>query len=333
MKRIHVHVAVENIERAIGFYSVLFAAQPTVVKADYAKWMLDDPRANFAVSTRGRTLGLDHLGIQVEDKAELNEVYARMHRAGGTVIGQGQTSCCYAKSEKSWTDDPAGIAWETFLTTGESTDYGDGSGERVPRVANAKACCAPEPAPVATASACCPAPMVDRPFNVMFLCTGNSARSIMAEAILNKLGAGKFHAYSAGSRPKGQVHPEALQLLQSLSYNTSDLRSKAWGEFAAPGGPPLDFVFTACDSAAGEECPVWPGQPMTAHWGVPDPAAATGSPAVVALAFKEAYRMLHQRINVFTALPLRSLDPLSLQSKLREIGQMQGATAKLVEPS
>jgi predicted lactoylglutathione lyase len=127
--RMHVHVAVEDLQNAIGFYSALSAARPAVVKTDYAKWMLDDPRVNFAISTRGRAMGLDHLGIQVEDKAELNEVYARLHRAGGTVIEQGQTSCCYAKSEKSWIDDPAGIAWETFLTTGESTDYGDGSGD------------------------------------------------------------------------------------------------------------------------------------------------------------------------------------------------------------
>jgi hypothetical protein len=154
MMRMHVHVAVENLEQAIGFYSALFAAQPAVVKADYAKWMLDDPRVNFAISTRGRTPGLDHLGIQVEDKEELNEVYARLQRSGGAIIEQGQTTCCYAKSEKSWIDDPAGIAWETFLTTGESTDYGDGSGERTARVANAKACCSSEPALVAS-SACC----------------------------------------------------------------------------------------------------------------------------------------------------------------------------------
>jgi predicted enzyme related to lactoylglutathione lyase len=144
MKRMHVHVAVDDLKRSIDFYSALFAAQPSVIKTDYAKWMLDDPRVNFAISARGRQAGLDHLGIQVEDKDELNEVYARLHRAGGDVIEQGQTSCCYAKSEKSWTEDPAGIAWETFLTTGESTDYGDGSGEREARVAHAKACCAPE---------------------------------------------------------------------------------------------------------------------------------------------------------------------------------------------
>jgi hypothetical protein len=161
MKRLHIHVAVENLEHAIGFYSALFAAQPAVTKTDYAKWMLDDPRVNFAISTRGREPGLDHLGIQVEDKAELNEVYARLQAATGPVVEQGQTTCCYATSEKSWTGDPAGIAWEAFLTTGESTDYGDGTGERAARVARAdpanpgKACCAPETLAPVSSSACC----------------------------------------------------------------------------------------------------------------------------------------------------------------------------------
>ena len=156
MKRLHVHVAVNDIPQSIGFYSALFAAQPAVVKTDYAKWMLDDPRVNFAISTRGREPGLDHLGIQVENIDELHEVYARLRLAGGNVIEQGETACCYAKSEKSWIDDPAGIAWETFHTTGESTVYGDGSGENQARIAHEKpggACCAPQPA--AKASACC----------------------------------------------------------------------------------------------------------------------------------------------------------------------------------
>jgi predicted enzyme related to lactoylglutathione lyase len=157
MKRLHVHIAVENLKRSIDFYSALFAAQPITVKPDYAKWMLDDPLVNFAISTQGRQPGLDHLGIQVENADELQEVYARLHKAGGNVVEQGQTACCYAKSEKSWIDDPAGIAWETFLTTGESTTYGDGSGERAPRVAHEKqsACCVPETAPAAVTSACC----------------------------------------------------------------------------------------------------------------------------------------------------------------------------------
>jgi len=156
MKRMHVHVSVRSIDKAIGFYSALFAAKPAVVKPDYAKWMLDDPRMNFAISTRGREPGLDHLGIQVENKTELHEVYARLKEAGGTVIEQGATACCYAKSEKSWIDDPAGISWETFHTTGENINYGDGSGENEARVAHAKTCCVPEAAmPTAdTAPAC-----------------------------------------------------------------------------------------------------------------------------------------------------------------------------------
>ena len=171
--------------------------------------------------------------------------------------------------------------------------------------------------------------MNDRSFNTLFLCTGNSARSIIAEAILNKVGAGRFQAYSAGSQPKGRVNPHTITLLQSLGYDTSRFRSKSWNEFAKPGAPALDFVFTVCDNAAGEACPVWPGQPMTAHWGVPDPAEATGNAAEVALAFKDTYRMLHQRIAVFTALPIRALDAMTLQNKLRDIGRMEGATKVL----
>jgi predicted enzyme related to lactoylglutathione lyase len=154
MKRMHVHVAVEDIANAIGFYSTMFATPPAVVKPDYAKWMLDDPRVNFAISTRGHEPGLDHLGIQVESQDELQEVYARLRTAGGAVIEQGQTACCYAKSEKSWIDDPAGIAWEAFFTTGESTHYGDGTGERGARIAHEKACCAPQ-ADTPSPSACC----------------------------------------------------------------------------------------------------------------------------------------------------------------------------------
>ena len=170
--------------------------------------------------------------------------------------------------------------------------------------------------------------MADRPFNVLFLCTGNSARSIIAEAILGKIGAGRFVAYSAGSQPKGQVNPRTIELLQGLGYDTSRFRSKSWSEFAGPGAPALDFVFTVCDNAAGETCPVWPGQPMTAHWGVPDPAEATGTEAEIGLAFKDAYRMLERRIAIFTALPIRSLDRLSLQARLKDIGHMQDAVER-----
>jgi protein-tyrosine-phosphatase len=161
--------------------------------------------------------------------------------------------------------------------------------------------------------------MADQSFNVLFLCTGNSARSIIAEAILNKVGVGRFRSYSAGSHPKGEIHPETNRLLQSLGYDTSGFRSKSWDEFST--APKFDFVFTVCDNAAAEACPLWPGQPMTAHWGIPDPAAATGTPAEVALDFKDVYRMLNQRIGIFTSLPLRSLDKLTLQSKLKDIGR------------
>jgi arsenate reductase len=171
--------------------------------------------------------------------------------------------------------------------------------------------------------------MAQHMFNTLFLCTGNSARSVIAEAILNKLGAGRFRAYSAGSQPKGKVNPNTIVLLSGLGYDTSAFRSKSWSEFAKPGAPALDFVFTVCDNAAGEVCPVWPGQPMTAHWGVPDPAEATGTAAEIAFAFKDVYRMLHRRIEVFVALPIRSLDQLSLQSRLSEIGRMEGATGKV----
>ena len=163
--------------------------------------------------------------------------------------------------------------------------------------------------------------MTQQVYNVLFLCTGNSARSILAECILNREGRGRFKAFSAGSHPKGKVHPFAIDLLKKMNHPTAGLRSKSWDEFAAEGAPQLDFVFTVCDNAANEMCPIWPGQPMTANWGLPDPAAAEGSDAERHLAFADAYRMLTNRISVFTSLPLRSLDRLTLQRRLQEIGQ------------
>jgi protein-tyrosine-phosphatase len=160
----------------------------------------------------------------------------------------------------------------------------------------------------------------DHPFNVLFLCTGNSARSILAEAILKRIGEGKFVAYSAGSQPKGAVHPQALALLQRLGYPVSGLRSKNWDEFAAHGVPHLDFVFTVCDNAANEVCPVWPGQPMTAHWGVPDPASIEASEAEIVTAFRDAFLTLQRRIELFANLPVRSLDRMALKKRLDEIG-------------
>jgi arsenate reductase len=166
--------------------------------------------------------------------------------------------------------------------------------------------------------------MTERILNVLFLCTGNSARSIMAEAILSREGLGRFKAFSAGSQPRGEVHPFTLHLLERLSYDTSQFRSKSWEEFSGPDVPPLDFVFTVCDNTASEVCPVWPGQPMTANWGVPDPAAVVDSEAVQHAAFFDTYRMLFNRISLFTNLPFEGLDKLSLQNRLNRIGKDQG---------
>ena len=173
--------------------------------------------------------------------------------------------------------------------------------------------------------------MADRPYNVLFLCTGNTARSILAESILSKDGAGRFSAYSAGSQPKGTVNPFALKVLDALGYPTDGFRSKSWSEFADPGSPVMDFVFTVCDSAAGEACPVWPGQPMTAHWGIEDPAAVEGTDIEKERAFVQAAKYLKDRISTFLSLPLASIDGLSLQNRLRDIGRLEGSTARKAE--
>ncbi|HLZ85574.1 MAG TPA: arsenate reductase ArsC [Caulobacteraceae bacterium] len=163
------------------------------------------------------------------------------------------------------------------------------------------------------------------PLNVLFLCTGNSARSILAEAIMNRLGGGRFKAYSAGSTPRGAVHLQALNLLGSQGFALAGFRSKPWDEFAAPGAPRLDFVITVCDNAAGEVCPIWPGQPIIAHWGMPDPAAVKGDPAAIALAFADTYRMLANRIRLFTSLPIESLDRLAIKRRMDDIGHSHDA--------
>ena len=172
---------------------------------------------------------------------------------------------------------------------------------------------------------------MEKTFNILFLCTGNSARSVIAEALMNKEGRGRFKAYSAGSMPTGRVNPHALAITRALGFEDPEFRSKSWDEFAQPGAPPLDFIITVCDNAAGEVCPIWPGQPMTAHWGVPDPAAATGSPAEISAAFAETARLMGNRIRIFLSLPLASIDRMSLQTKLREIGQVQDAPATTAE--
>ncbi len=164
-------------------------------------------------------------------------------------------------------------------------------------------------------------------FHALFLCTGNSARSILAEAILDRLGAGRFKAYSAGSMPTGMVNPHAIALLKQMNHPTDGLRSKSWEEFSGPDAPTLDFVFTVCDNAAQEVCPIWPGQPMTAHWGLPDPAAVRGSEAEIALAFADTYRMLNQRLGIFVNLPMDKLDRISLKRRLDDIGHPAHAPA------
>lgn len=169
--------------------------------------------------------------------------------------------------------------------------------------------------------------MSDRIFNVLFLCTGNSARSVLAEGILRKDAEGRFRAFSAGSHPKGTVNPLALKVLGNFGYPADGYRSKSWDEFAMPGAPKMDFVFTVCDSAAGEACPVWPGQPVTAHWGIEDPAAVEGTEIQKERAFVEAFRLMRTRVSAFVALPVAKLDAASLRSRVREIGQMEGASA------
>ena len=166
----------------------------------------------------------------------------------------------------------------------------------------------------------------ERTYNVLFLCTGNSARSILAESLINTLGNGKFQAFSAGSFPKGQVHPLAIDLLKRTNLPFEGFRSKSWDEFAAPGAPPIDFIFTVCDNAAGEVCPIWSGKPMTAHWGIADPAAAEGTDADKAFAFRKAFKELETRIKLFVQLPIASLDQMTLSAKLRAIGQQSAAT-------
>ena len=169
---------------------------------------------------------------------------------------------------------------------------------------------------------------MDRPYNLLFLCTGNSARSILAEALANQLAKGRFHAYSAGSHPRGHVHPMALQVLEEAGIATDGLRSKPWDEFATPDAPPMDLIITVCDKAAGEACPLWPGHPVTAHWGIEDPARIAGSPVEQSAAFVKSFRHLRNRISAFVALPFASIDRLALEARLKAIGRMDGASTR-----
>ncbi|RYO74446.1 hypothetical protein DL763_011506 [Monosporascus cannonballus] len=311
MKRFHVHVHVDDLGKSIAFYSKLFAAEPARVESDYAKWMLDDPRINFAISTRGSAAGVDHLGFQVDDAAELAELKARAEAADMALLDEGETTCCYARSDKHWITDPQGIAWEHFHSLGNIPVFSEGKKEEV--ATEGSACCAPrapggKPIGIAT-------------YNVLFICTGNSARSILAEGLLNHLGGDRFKAFSAGSHPAGAVNPFALHALQQFGIPTDGFRSKSWDEFSQDGAPELDFVFTVCDKAAGEVCPVWPGQPMTAHWGVVDPAAVEGSDERKQQAIRDAAITLKRRIELFLSLPIPKLDTVALQKAVRDIGQ------------
>ena len=357
MKRMHVNLSVTDLDQSIAFYNALFASKPSVLKPDYAKWMLDDPRLNFSITTRGTLKGIDHLGIQVEDDAELGEVYERLASADAPTIEEGETTCCYANSEKSWIFDPDSIAWETFLTRGESTVTAATRSGRKTRPRPAAFARRPRMrnrSPVAVSGyrsfdadfnrfvtftrysvarlSKPPSPektyMGDRKYNLLFLCTGNSARSQIAECLLNRYGSGKFTGYSAGSHPSDEIHPLTHWVLQQNNYLTDRLRPKDWSEFAEPGAPQMDFVFTVCDKASAETCPVWPGQPMTAHWGTADPARVEGLDMVRRAAFRNAFAELEHRISIFVNLPFDSLDRLRLKQQLDEIGRSKPAEAE-----
>ena len=345
MKRFHVHIHVDDLARSIAFYSKLFAAEPARVEADYAKWMLDDPRVNFAISTRGDKPGLDHLGFQVDDAAELVELKARAESADMALLDEGATTCCYARSEKHWITDPQGIAWEHFHTlgnipvfneAGKATEAGACCAPAPTREKAAAACCAP--AAAGTQAACCPtkahaatpaaaaeksagccsatSPAANgKPLNVLFICTHNCARSILAEALLNAMAPDRFKAYSAGSRPSAnqQPHPLGLQMLQKAGISIDGLRSKSWDEFAAPDAPHMDLIITVCDDAAGEVCPAWPGHPASAHWGYPDPSAGDAPEAQKSEAFRKTMHMLHQRLELLINLPGDKMEKAALQ--------------------
>ncbi len=323
MKRFHVHLAVDDLAANIRFYSTVFGMPPTVEKTDYAKWMLDDPRINFAVSSRGMKAGVDHLGVQVETDEELAALREQRrasrhrrtrpgrrglllrqvrqvlgHRSAGHRVGD----LPHARQHPHFRHRRSEAGRQRMLRTA-------GAGHLVRQARRAEDLLLLEDT------------MSDRTYNVLFLCTGNSARSILAEVIMNQVGGGRFKAYSAGSQPNGRVNPFAIELLSSHKLPVEGLRSKSWDEFAAPGAPHLDFVFTVCDNAAGEVCPMWPGQPMTAHWGVEDPAAVEGTDDEKRRAFAAAYTVLRNRIQMFASLKLASLDRLALTDRLREIGR------------
>jgi arsenate reductase len=305
MKRLHVHVAVRDLDESIRFYSTLFATEPAVRQPDYAKWMLEDPRVNFAISSRSKDVGLDHLGIQAETPGELAEIGTRLEQAGrpiraerGVLLLRTVRQSLDLRSNRHRVGNIPYHRADHDLWRRHRPHRAGGKSFGVLRPSRS---------------------MTGKVHSVLFLCTGNSARSILGEALINHLGAGRFRGYSAGSFPKGEVNPFALALLRSLKFPVDGLRSKGWDEFATPDAPMMDFIFTVCDQAAGEVCPIWPGRPVTAHWGMPDPAAVEGSDDDKRRAFQRTLTELERRLRIFIQLPFESLDKLRLTQELRRI--------------
>jgi arsenate reductase len=322
MKRMHVHISVEDMGAATEFYRALLGSEPVVADAARAMWSLDAPRLDLTIAADGSAPGFDRLGLHADGDADLPDI---QHRLGAANLVSAIGDPEGGRPQRAVSNravDPMGLVWEGRIS--RSAIGVDGRRIRiveqvpVPREEEAVPTAAPS-LPFAAGSSETPQPRT-KPFTILFLSTGNGARSIMAEAIMNRAGMGRFRAMSCGSSPKPAVEQPALALLERMNHRIDGLRTKSWDEFVGPGAEDIDFVFTLSDNAAAETFPLWPGQPMSAHWGLPDPAATVGEPALVALAFADTYRMLEQRIGIFINLPLVSLDRLALQRRLDRIG-------------
>ena len=312
MKRLHVHVSVKDLPASIRFYRTLFGAEPAVTQPDYAKWMLEDPRVNFAISMNRQPVGVNHLGFQVETDEELRGMRAQLEAADARMVEENEQPCCYAKSDKYWVTDPTGIAWETFHTLGripvygedtavfnhgESSHAGRSAGRRMLRSRAASASL-----PVAAQND--RRADLQRPF---FMHRQLGAQHLGRVAAESSGAKASSEALAPGASRKVRCIRWRSSCLKRMNLPSEGLRSKSWDEFAAPGAPPIDFIFTVCDNAAGEVCPIWPGKPMTAHWGIADPAAAEGTDADKAFAFRKALKELETRIKLFVAAADRIL--------------------------